>query len=735
MFNLSELLKRGFIIEFELFLKKHYLQLNQNISKFNIIRVDILLNSIWKFNPILVKIIFSSPEKFLAIAENSLNKIAESFQNLNGKSLEYRFYHKINLIGPFGYQNNKVVTLGAWCIGELISVKGYIVFNGKIKTKRNHSVFFCEKTDKLYVKNEVHYNINNSNKYSDNFKSYTMEIEHGLSRYIEEQKIVINENQPEKNIINSQQNLNIYINNDLVDSYNIGDEIDICGIYKPIKLKNLPENFSLFETYLSATSIKKKKYNNYFVASKLDFLLISYFSMFSDCFERLSSLIVPHVQGMELLKKSFLLMLLNSNRNKNMFKLFLHQNINLLLIGGDELIKDEFISFISKIFSIFSINKYEDILMILKNKKIDEFKNLNWQQKFEKISKILNKNFIFFDNLENLSYRDKISIGEILEKGIEIKNPQNEYISENSFPSVIGCVKIKETSFNHRNSIQKNIDFPEILYNQFDIPLFFPKLLSNSKNHSEANFVLCNHRFFKSQDHFSRKNFFSMDIYSEEDYDIKDKIKKNFNKNFISVNFKNISNNFLKNYIYYARSEIKCFLSNEVVEFLINTHFSSKINSRVNTKNNIRMIETIIRLCFSYTKCHLRCMVSIKDADYIFSFLNTIKNIQLKIKPNQNDNFFKEKIESKEARYPNIYFTKEVEKKKKYYWLNFEIQRIKYIKTKNSVWNFNTIHITSFTIKNYIKCCKLNSFFERAVSIWNAKIVCIFFGRDFIKIQ
>jgi hypothetical protein len=231
---------------------------------------------------------------------------------------------------------------------------------------------------------------------------------------------------------------------------------------------------------------------------------------------------------MELLKKSFLLMLLNSNRNKNISNLFLHQNINLLLIGGDELIKDEFISFISKIFSIFSINKYEDIITILENKKIDELKNLNWQQKVEKISKILNKNFIFFDNLENLSYRDKISIGEILEKGIEVKNPLNDYVFENSFPSVIGCIKIKEKSLNHRNSIQKNIDFPDNLYNQFDIPLFFPKLLSNLKNHSEANFVLYNHRFFKSQEHFSRKNHFSLDIFSEEDYDIKDKKKKKF---------------------------------------------------------------------------------------------------------------------------------------------------------------------------------------------------------------
>jgi hypothetical protein len=51
-------------------------------------------------------------------------------------------------------------------------------------------------------------------------------------------------------------------------------------------------------------------------------------------------------------------------------------------------------------------------------------------------------------------------------------------------------------------------------------------LLSNLKNHSEANFVLDNHRFFKSQEHFSRKNYFSLDIFSEEDYDIKDKIKR-----------------------------------------------------------------------------------------------------------------------------------------------------------------------------------------------------------------
>jgi hypothetical protein len=88
--------------------------------------------------------------------------------------------------------------------------------------------------------------------------------------------------------------------------------------------------------------------------------------MFSDCFERLSSLIVPQIQGINLIKKSLLLSLMNLNPRKKGFSFF-RNSINLLLIGDYNLIKDEIFSSISKIFSIFWVDKYENFLFEAEN--------------------------------------------------------------------------------------------------------------------------------------------------------------------------------------------------------------------------------------------------------------------------------------------------------------------------------------------------------------------------------
>ena len=67
--------EKNFQKEFGLFLKKNFHLFLIGLSKFNIIRIDVPLNSIWKFNPKLVKTIFFAPERFLKIAELCLNKI------------------------------------------------------------------------------------------------------------------------------------------------------------------------------------------------------------------------------------------------------------------------------------------------------------------------------------------------------------------------------------------------------------------------------------------------------------------------------------------------------------------------------------------------------------------------------------------------------------------------------------------------------------------------------------
>ena len=78
--------EKNFQKEFGLFLKKNFHLFLIGLSKFNIIRIDVPLNSIWKFNPKLVKTIFFAPERFLKIAELCLNKIINLIPKKKRKS-------------------------------------------------------------------------------------------------------------------------------------------------------------------------------------------------------------------------------------------------------------------------------------------------------------------------------------------------------------------------------------------------------------------------------------------------------------------------------------------------------------------------------------------------------------------------------------------------------------------------------------------------------------------------
>ena len=125
-----------FQLDFETYLKKNFLSLSIKESRFNIFRVDIVLNSLWKFNSKLVKKIFSFPEKFLFLAEKSLNNIMFFFSNSNKRFMGDSKFYKINLIGPFGFDYNSISKLCSNNIGELVCVKGTIIFCGDIKIKK-----------------------------------------------------------------------------------------------------------------------------------------------------------------------------------------------------------------------------------------------------------------------------------------------------------------------------------------------------------------------------------------------------------------------------------------------------------------------------------------------------------------------------------------------------------------------------------------------------------------------
>lgn len=724
---------KQFRFNFEIYMKKHFSDLKIIKSKFNTARIDLSLNSIWRFDSLLTKTIFSFPEKSLYIAETSLNQFIYSISNFKKNFFKPSTFFKLNLLGPFGHIYNPIISLGASCIGELICVKGLVVHCGNIKVKQHHSIFFCNKNQKLYLKSERNKKIFNDIDSIENTSFSNMEIEYGLSEFFEQQKIILKDVKYFKNMQNFQKNLVVYVCKDLTSKFYLGDELELCGIFKPLKVGNLSEKFNIFETCLHAISVKKLLHPIDFLPNKLDNLLINYFSMFSDCFERLSSLVIPQIQGINLIKKGILLSLVYSNTTIKTCSKFFIENINILFIGDHDLIKNELLSFISKIFSIYSINNY-DLLISEENQNKETSSKINFVENLEKTFSFFKYQFVYLDNLEILTRKEKLLLGELFESNFDINGIKESVVFNHSNPSKIGWVKTREKFFNNGIDIQKNIEFPGLLYDQFDLFLLLPETELASIEKNEAKLVLNNHRrstISTISHHKSIGNFMDNTKYFKtNDHE---KLEK-FDKKNTSINFKAISENFLRNYIFYAKEKIKCHFSREVIDFLIKKYYLSRSNLKKFEKKDIQTIEKIIRLCIAYAKCHLRSLVSISDIEYIEELLETQKNIKFQT----NKNFKSQVIKNKKIlRSKHIGIFSELKKNEEfnYKWSRFVLKKQEKIRYFNCTLKSLKIQVTTFQLKNKFEENRYKSFIERALSIWNYKNVCIIIGKDIIKIQ
>ena len=117
-------------------------------------------------------------------------------------------------------------------------------------------------------------------------------------------------------------------------------------------------------------------------------------------------------------------------------------------------------------------------------------------------------------------------MGKILDKGFELVDVVYESPHQKFHPTIFGWAKMKNNKFDFRNSIQDNIDFPDILFGQFDIPLLLPDMMIASKEKDEATLTLNNHLFSKSS--ILSENFEDYFFHFPEKvkYDLKKKKRK-----------------------------------------------------------------------------------------------------------------------------------------------------------------------------------------------------------------
>jgi DNA replicative helicase MCM subunit Mcm2 (Cdc46/Mcm family) len=714
--NLTFYLKSNFIKFFES--NTHFLKSGYFLKKSY--RIPIKMDKLWEFDPFLAKNLLENPILCFQIFKEALNYVFRKSSIV--EKMEKKFFVP-DIIGPFGKKICSINSLKAQFLGELVYTSGIVQKVGEKRIKIEKLVHYSNLSNKFFVhdykkeKEDIFFQINKEDE------CYSSEIEYGLSNFSDWQSIIL-ESFPAHNNTDCifPKSLIAILENDLVDFCRKKDEIEICGIFRPFYNSISLKSSSIFSPILSVLSVKKRYKKDKIDPDQFDYFLMKNFSLLVNSFEKLSKLILPKISGQKNIKKGFLLFLASGNGPTKKDEVFTSEKIHLLVSVRENLIKNEYFKFISKIFpsSIFLRHEiFEKEEIKFKNRKIE--KKLN--EELVKNPLEFDKNIICIDQVEGLPEREKFLLKEILEqKSISVFKNKTK-ISVNSNSSIFATTGIFPEEFPQDKILDKYPELPTYLSNRFDLTLFIRDKFSIYEDKKMTNILLERHHVFCP---------FSREKTSKNKEWIKKKTRRfdgKEKKGRGRENKEKISTNFLKIYINFSKKNLKPVISGEASDTLLNFYQVCFLSSKNKNLPNIRKLESVIKLTISFTKLQLRSVVLRKDVKKIINYWkgitkndhNILKNFQSNDLNRKPKNFRPENRLKNTIKKENKTIIKEVDVKMNNFW-NFSIKKIKNISSD------------FLKIKKNLISRRSCSYFERLVFAWLAKKICFIFNKNIVKI-
>jgi DNA replication licensing factor MCM3 len=709
-----------FIKSLEKFLFQKFINNRIFKKRENIIRIPINMDQLWFHNPFIVLKLLKQPLVYFRLAEKTLIDFFKPYDSKKNKAIKL----KINLHGPFGNKNGSPSGMKASFLGQMVSIKGLIVETGIKKIGVKRSVYFCKSSEKFFLKNWTEKKISSE---SFDFYQNNMEIETGLSKFFFWQEIVIQDLSQEWDVYNSPKTITVVLEEDFVEKFDIGEPIEVIGTLLPV-IKKKRDKSTLFSPTISALSVYKLKKKPKIFSQKLDFIFFENFSKMCNCFDILTSFILPELPDQSIFKKGLLLFLGGNSINSNQRKGEIEFGINILLLGNCVEAIKKYLNYVSRFF--FSpILKRKDIRDFFQSPLEITKKKIPRHQFLQSSFSYFNSKVFCIENLENFSSFEK----NLLKEMIDSQNFNTKSESGNlHIPFGKNFIISSQLNFifdDNSESLKKNINIPDSILTNFDIVCIFDNDLSIEEEKKQAKRVLSSYNNdFKFNKSYKKKAYSKVfnDFFANKSRPILDDNFENFQDEETNLNF-------LRIYIEYSKMNFRPYLSDQAETKLIEDYLKWKTNQTDFFTVSIKKLETMIRLSRIFTKLHFRKIITFSDVSLINKFLfelsnrkilNAVKKINFKLET-------KIKGQKIEKLSPNL--TKNYNFKDQEFEEKWKIKKVKKIlpnifrKLKNNCLKFCMFKKLNL---NKIK----NSQIETAITDWVDKGLCIIIKNIILKI-
>eukprot|EP00834_Sanchytrium_tribonematis_P002595 NODE_84_length_22354_cov_0.646506.p2 type:complete len:692 gc:universal NODE_84_length_22354_cov_0.646506:16746-14671(-) len=445
-----------------------------------------------------------------------------------------------------------------------------------------------------------------------------LELQPGLSQYENHQFLIVQEIPELTPAGQLPRSIDVMLSGHLCDSVKPGDRIQVVGFYRTMggKMGNFKKaivavHINLLNKTASSTKVSPDE------ISEMKRLVAEE----KNVVELLSRSIAPSIYGNEIVKKGLLLSLLGGVEKHLNQGGRLRGSINVLMVGDPSVGKSQLLRYLTKVapLSVSTTGRGASGVGLTAAVSHDQESG---EKTLEAGACVLaDQGHVLLDEFDKMSDIDRVAIHEVMEQQSITIAKAGICVTLNARCSMIAAANPVYGLYDESIDPARNIHLPDSLLSRFDL-LFIMLDRPNEVHDSHlATHVLKNRRFVPDQYEVGQVMEDTPLNYMMEPKDNQDEIVESI----ITVNgVRVLSSEFLKKYIWYARSVIKPILSDEAARY-ITQKYGNLRNSNYNQKKTlpvtVRSLETMIRLSTAFAKARLSNTINKKDAEAAFKML------------------------------------------------------------------------------------------------------------------
>ena len=621
----------------------------QDATKKNLSRVTIDINRMRESDPTLVNMVLKNPLKIIPLMEKKLDEISTNFkgEKVQSNTIQSKKEEKLhlNLQGMLGTRLVSPRGLTAELTNQYVGVQGIVTRISEVRSKLVYSVHYCEETKKGNIKeyNDQMKIAESSNTYGQplngNFEigkasgfmnnaipqrdinHNPLTLEYGHSKFRNNQTILLQE-PPERTPLGQlPRSVEVILEGDLVDKVKPGDRIQVNGVFKTISTMATNTSGGV-KTVLIGTNVQELNNDiqqNEFTGE--DLKRIRELSKQRNVFDVLANSIAPGIYGHQDIKRALVLQLLGGNETNLEDGTHLRGDINILMIGDPSTAKSQFLRYMLNIApnAINTTGKGSTGVGLTAAVVVD--RDLG-ERHLEAGAMVLgDRGIVCIDEFDKMNEVDRVAIHEVMEQQTVTIAKAGIHVSLNARCSVLAAANPIYGQYQSDVSASRNIGFPDSLLSRFDLCFIVLDEHSSELDRKISEKVLDNHMFTIDAAKFgddAEDKVIEPEIKLEENK--KTTMYEKYNPRTKSDNNNILTKEFLRKYIYYAKSKINPSLTREATDYISKswTNIREKsVSEEWKGKTipvTVRTLESLIRLATAYAKARLSQKVEKQDA-------------------------------------------------------------------------------------------------------------------------